>query len=295
MPALIVHKDAEILRELCFAENIPLSDDNSKWKINFISEKELALEVSEIEDEKEVESEKNIFEDEKVRERLLWKYPFANERAIPSCISISEIKKKYMEFMGEENEEQLYKSECTEKIIRKSGLTAAQKGTVMHSVMEHIDFKAEHSKESIDKLINEMVSEGLLTKEEGDFVNREKILKFFESDLGKRVAASAKVYKEESFAMEILPSEIYLDEAYDTAESGTIIHGIIDCFFEEDGDLVLFDYKTDYVPEGKEEEVDKKYKIQLSMYKKAIEAATGKRVKEAYIYFFFKDKELKLL
>lgn len=295
MPAIMVHKDAEVLRELCLLKNMRISDDESNWDINLIPENKFSF-CEDLGDEKEGEvSDKEPFGDEKVREVLLWKYPFEKECRIPSCMSISEIKKKYMEYMGEENEERIYRKDDTEKVMLKSDeLTYAQKGTVMHTVMEHLDFKKGYDRNALDLFIKDLVSKGILSEKEAESVNREKVLRFLKSPLGKRAAVSDRVYKEESFAMEFKPSEIYMAHEYPDTDEGTIIHGIIDCYFYEEDEIVLFDYKTDYVEKGKEAEAAKKYEIQLSVYKKVLEASTGKRVKEVYIYFFFNDKELKL-
>ena len=69
----------------------------------------------------------------------------------------------------------------------------------------------------------------------------------------------------------------------------SIVQGIIDCFFEEEGELVLVDYKTTNVRSkvefaGRRESIRERYALQIDLYRRALEAATGKRVKEAYLY-----------
>ena len=71
-----------------------------------------------------------------------------------------------------------------------------------------------------------------------------------------------------------------------------LIQGIIDAWFFEGDDIILMDYKTDHV--NHEEDLVKRYKIQLELYKRALEAFTGKIVKEIYIYSFALGKEIKL-
>ena len=75
---------------------------------------------------------------------------------------------------------------------------------------------------------------------------------------------------------------------------GQLIQGIIDLYFEEDGELVLVDYKTDRVmkDEAGEKELVKRYAIQLDYYAKALTQLTGKKVKEKIIYSFALGKEL---
>ena len=84
-----------------------------------------------------------------------------------------------------------------------------------------------------------------------------------------------------------LNKDIYSDEKIR-------LQGIIDCFFEEEDGIVLLDYKTDYVKEGKIDVIVEKYKTQLNYYKNALEKITEKKVKESYLYLFSIDKEIKL-
>ena len=65
-----------------------------------------------------------------------------------------------------------------------------------------------------------------------------------------------------------------------------MIQGIIDAFFYEGDDIVLVDYKTDFVMKGQEEKLVERYKTQLGYYARALESVTGKKVKEKIIYSF---------
>jgi len=85
--------------------------------------------------------------------------------------------------------------------------------------------------------------------------------------------------------MEISSSEVYKNLKQKQAEN-IILQGIIDCFFEEQDELVLLDYKTDYVSEGDTDVLKARYKVQLEYYTKALERMTGKKVKNKYIYLF---------
>lgn len=65
-----------------------------------------------------------------------------------------------------------------------------------------------------------------------------------------------------------------------------LIQGVIDACFEEDGQIILVEYKTDFVKEGNEEVLIRRYEKQLYYYEKAIEQLTGRKVSEKYIYSF---------
>ena len=55
-------------------------------------------------------------------------------------------------------------------------------------------------------------------------------------------------------------------------------------YINKDDELVLVDYKTDYVENNNEEILKEKYDIQLAIYKKALEKALDRKVDKVYIY-----------
>ncbi|MBP3703322.1 MAG: PD-(D/E)XK nuclease family protein, partial [Lachnospiraceae bacterium] len=71
-----------------------------------------------------------------------------------------------------------------------------------------------------------------------------------------------------------------------------LVQGIIDGFFEENGELVLMDYKTDALPASREQILRNRYHVQMDFYKRALESITGKRVKETFLYSFSLGKEI---
>ena len=73
-------------------------------------------------------------------------------------------------------------------------------------------------------------------------------------------------------------------ELFADMQSGSdtlLVQGVIDCFFEEEGQWVLVDYKTDYVDSPERiNELAQRYRIQMDLYAEALEQITGKPVKE---------------
>ena len=90
-----------------------------------------------------------------------------------------------------------------------------------------------------------------------------------------------------TFNIQIKCSEIYSELAGELYGDETmLLQGVIDCWFETDDGIVLLDYKTDYVPEGGEEVIRKRYGVQIEYYTRALEKITGKKVSEKYLYLF---------
>ena len=95
--------------------------------------------------------------------------------------------------------------------------------------------------------------------------------------------------REKPFMMGVPANE--LDSKFPKEEM-VLVQGIIDAWFIEGDELVLLDYKTDRVSE--EKTLSDRYKVQLDLYKRALEAATLKKVKEVYIYSFALGKVIAL-
>jgi ATP-dependent helicase/nuclease subunit A len=176
---------------------------------------------------------------------------------------------------------------------KKRGLTPAERGIAMHLVMQKLDLSKDLSYRGIKEQIKDMVKNEILTEEQAKEVDANKIERFFKTPLGKRLLKAKEVRREVPFHIKISSREIYRDLPEVYQEEFIAVQGIIDCFFEEEGELVLIDYKTDYVENGKIEEIRDKYRVQIDLYGKALEEITGKKVKEKYIYLFFNDTIIK--
>lgn len=167
-------------------------------------------------------------------------------------------------------------------------LSGAEKGTAYHSVMEHIPFTADgKDADSVAAFIEDLRVRHILTDSEASAVEPERISKFFESDIGRRVLASPEVHKEAPFV---------LKHRLDGRD--VLVQGTIDCYFEEHGEIVLLDYKSNYVDiynlDAEMKRLSDEYLPQLALYREALENITGKHVKEAVLYLFSTGKELRL-
>ena len=159
-------------------------------------------------------------------------------------------------------------------------LTGAQWGTLMHEAMQWLPL-AKYTQASLTKELDALVTKGTFTEEERNLLSDTSLYKFFSSDLGKRLINAKRIERELPFSMLFEGKRVY-----DTLEDGEnlFLQGIIDTAFEEDGEWVLVDYKTDRVKSG--EDLIKRYKIQMDLYKEALQRLTGMPVKVCYIYSF---------
>ena len=140
----------------------------------------------------------------------------------------------------------------------------------------------------ISSQISSMTVRELITPAEAGSVDPEAVAAFFRSPFGMRMLSlHDSIHRETAFTIEIKCSELHKDDADGAACGETmLLQGVIDCWFETGDGLVLLDYKTDYVPEGRSDMIRDRYKVQLQYYTKALEKITGKKVTERYLYLF---------
>ena len=217
----------------------------------------------------------------RVLRKLDFFYPYEHARSLKSKYSVTEINRKA----------ELLESSFVEELAvpkfrqGEKKLTAAERGTVYHGIMERIDFAAA-AREGIDYLktaVAEMIEQEIFTAEEIAAVRLSRITDFFESELGKRCA--------KAFAAGSLQRERPFNLQMEMDGENVIVQGIIDCSFEEEDGLVLFDYKTNWIDREKpfEQEADRlrqMYRQQIAIYCRALAKTYGKPVKEAYLYLF---------
>ena len=159
-------------------------------------------------------------------------------------------------------------------------VTGAQWGTLMHEAMQWLPVKKYTQKSMID-MLDSLQAEGKFSDEERSLLSDRSLYGFFNSDLGQRLIASKRVERELPFSMLFDGNRVYPD-----VENGErlFLQGIIDTVFVEDDQWVLVDYKTDRVKSG--DELIRRYKIQMDLYKEALERLTNMPVKASYIYSF---------
>lgn len=219
-----------------------------------------------------------------LRGRFDASYPYSNLQGMIQKTSVSELKKAYID---ENYTEILFpetdvKKEYIPSFIRttEDAITATDRGSAYHKVMELIDF----SDKDVKSQINKFVEKQLISKAWADSVNVTKIQKVLESKIGERMAKAQKngaLYKEQPFVLGIEANRVKPDYP---KEELLLLQGIIDVFFVEEDGIILLDYKTDAIKTGKE--LIDRYKVQLDYYQEALERIVGKKVKERILYSF---------
>jgi len=301
-PAVIRHKSyGRVLREkYSDIEDMNLFDDVSYWNINILSKKNIienaAASVQSVSEFiQELKSDYDVFETgfkKEIKRRLEWKYPFEKVVKIPAKITVTELKRYFNAmFTGEEYTAEPY---YTPHVVKKpsfledsQGMSAVEKGSILHFVMQHLCLDNVSNAAELNTQLDKMVQDELITDIQKESVDVNGIIQLFHTEPGRRMLKSSGTLRETPFCVEIESRDVFQDLTEDKYKDATfLLQGMIDCYFEENGELVLIDYKTDRIPEDGIEVIKKRYAVQIEYYAKALERLIGKKVKERYIYLF---------
>ena len=240
-------------------------------------------------------------------ENLNFKYKFQNDVLTSNRISVSKLKSEYLAqnisndedekkeistiINDEENELAQNEKNNNDIILAKfiepecinenEKYTPVRKGILVHFLLETLDFNKIEDINSLKEYIDELVIAKVINENDKKYINTWKIYNFLNSDLGKEIKEANVVKREEEFVAS-LPKY-----------SNSLIQGVIDLYYiNKNGNVVLVDFKTDKI--NNDDEFIKKYKIQLDIYKEAIEKLTGYRVEKKYIYSFNLDRKIEV-
>ncbi|MDD2553949.1 MAG: 3'-5' exonuclease, partial [Desulfotomaculaceae bacterium] len=299
------HRDGAAIRQAGLFEEEPFATaagDSSCWQIYLHAgleaaavEKATAPEILALIQKKEPPAAAGAHA-ASINDRLSWRYPAAETMGLAAKVSVTELKQRLDRAAAEEDyAARDYRPKIGARPLfmqEERGLTAAEKGSALHLVMQNIDLKGALAPEDIKKEIAVLVLREILTEEQAAAAPVEKIAAFFAGPLGRRVLAGRRVLRELPFTLALPAAEVYPGLQGSTGEK-VIVQGVVDCLVEEGDGYLLVDYKTDKLPPGEAATALDRYRSQLNLYARAVEGILGRPVKEKQIYLFHLDRALK--
>lgn len=265
----LFHQNAGQLRELAGCK---LFADPADFDMSIDIDKSESFEEDEIKLEKAEYQESTL---EEIADKLSYKYDYLPLSNVTSKMTASSLDDSDTNFE--------YITSSKPAFMNKAEMTPAMRGTAMHTFMQFCNYN--FAKDNLDEEIENLVSGGFITEEQGKSLDKKRLASFFNSSLAKRMFNSDKIYREIKVSTFLSANEVYGIDFDDKI----LVQGIADCVFEESGQLVLVDYKTDRVKD--ENELLERYKKQLTFYKYAIEKTLKMPVKEVMLYSFCLEKE----
>lgn len=209
-----------------------------------------------------------------IETRLDYRYPYAALRGVCAKVAASDLA------AGEFSER--FAASSRPAFLEKTGLTPAQRGTALHAFLQFADLRKAASDPSGE--LERLVREAYLTPREAEAVDLAHVRRFFAGELAGRILRSGRVEREYRFTVEIPAADANPGLALPADDERVVLQGAVDCVFEEDGGIVIVDFKTDRTNDP--DALWRRYSGQLKLYRRALAQCTGKNVNECLLYSF---------
>ena len=228
-----------------------------------------------------------------IERRLRFAYPHSAAVELPSKITATELKGHREQ---DEDAEELVKPTAFAFRMPELGtgerkLTAAERGVATHLVLQYMDFEKGRSRKGIREETERLRNEKFISAREAEAVNVSAIERLFKSELGQRMLKAEKPLREFRFSLLLDADKLYTG----AEDEQLLLQGVVDCCIEEEGGLVIIDYKTDNV--RTEEEILARaelYRGQLMAYAEALTRIFRKPVRECVLYFLSPGREVQV-
>lgn len=266
---------------------ITLNVSNKKDLLNALAKEEVVEQIDLKEKIEQILKNKSDEENKKseqaLKELLEWKYDYIVDTTLPTKSSVTKIKQEKIKLeemlKGIESEEVEYKKSYTPKFMQEDKkISSAEKGTLVHLCIQRLDERKDYELKDIQNMILNLVEKEIITQNEADAIDVNLIYQYTKSQLFEELRQAKEVHKEQPFYINI-PAKDVVSEA-ENSKKNILVQGIIDLYYIDKNDnLVLIDFKTDYIsnePNAKEKILDK-YKVQLEIYKTALEQALNRK------------------
>ncbi|MGV3111216.1 helicase-exonuclease AddAB subunit AddA [Staphylococcus pettenkoferi] len=303
-PILAKHQSPELPRNLRFEDHIddlpdamhPYVTVNTTYYADIATESEVhASEQRTVEDIEALNSGDDELKSQ-IHRQLSYHYPYQTDIEKPSKQSVSELKRQLETEQADTNYDRVrqyqigYASyERPTFMHEQKRRKANEKGTLMHTVMQHLPFRPEGlTEDQLDAYIDTLIDKNIIEDDAKRDISYEDIMKFIQSDIYQDIAHSEKVYRELPFVV----NQASVDHIDTDEEDVSIIQGMIDLIYIKDGCYYFLDYKTDAFNRRKgmtDEEIGQqlreRYRVQMQYYKDTLETILDTEVK-GYLYFF---------
>ena len=209
-------------------------------------------------------------------------YPHPAACRIPTKVTATQLKGRELDeeiAQGTVRRVRQVQVETPRFLIGERSLSAAQRGTAMHLLMQYLDLSGPEP----EKQVQALLARHLLTPEQAASLELEQVRRFLASPLAERIRRAGEVYREYRFSL-LLPASLYDPEA--EPEDELMLQGVVDCAFRTEQGLVIVDFKTDRILPQEAAQRAELYRPQLTAYSQALSRVLEAPVAERVLYFF---------
>ena len=222
---------------------------------------------------------------ELLRSQLSFRYPHEAATVTPSKQTATQLKGRDKDEEVRENADSVPRQRTWRRFGDHANRRGADYGVAMHTLMQYVRFEACAELDTLEAEIKRLTAARVIPAELSDRLDRNAILAFFRTDLGRRLMTGRYIRE---FKFSILESA----EGYGDGLEGEqiLLQGVVDCALVESDGITVVDFKTDYVTEATLSEVLARYRPQVDTYSRALERIYETTVKGTYLYFFHLKK-----
>ncbi len=201
-----------------------------------------------------------------IEARLNWTYAFAEAAQIRAKASVSRV-------IGGEDSLPSF-----DRPAFLGGETdAVFAGTATHLAMQFLPLDGGMDEAAAAAYLAGLSASGRITGAQAEAADAGAVAWFTHAELFSRMRRAGRLERELPFSYPMDAERLYGIAAEETV----LLQGVLDACFLEDGEWVIVDYKTDRVRTGESaDQAAQRHAQQLRLYALALEALTGRRVKE---------------
>ena len=224
---------------------------------------------------------------------LEWAYGHARAAVTPGKVTATQLKGRAIDeeiAQGAPTRRRAVLFEKPRFLRESTALTAAERGTAVHAVMQYISFRTPPTAEAVAHEVETLAQRRLLTSQQAAAVDCAMVARFLASPLAERIRRAGHVWREYRFTL-LTDATLYDPQV---AGEELMLQGVLDCAFETPEGLVVVDFKTDRVTAEQQAQRAEGYRPQLEAYALALGQVLEKEVSEKLLYFFHTNSTVKL-
>ena len=236
---------------------------------------------------REEKSEMSAQAEAELREALEFRYAYPEATRAPSKQTATQRKGRAKDQEAAENtqEPKAPVRNWRRPSFRSGKAQGTAYGNAIHGVLQHIRYENCDTLDGVESEIRRLAEAGLITSEQAQMVRPQVIVRFFESEIGKKLLAGCDHLRE--FKFSILDDGRNFGPGLDGEQ--VLLQGVVDLALLEESGITVVDFKTDFATSENLQQLVDRYRPQVETYAGAMERIYGKSVKAAYLYFFHMD------
>lgn len=219
-------------------------------------------------------------------ELLRFRYPYRAVTEIPGKLTATQLKGRMEDQEIAEGAPEMPVTTAyrfRRPVFLHRTMTPAERGTATHLFLQFADYQACRTETSLTAELERLCREEFLTRDQADAVEKSRILRLFQSELGQWLLTQP-VRREFKFSVLVDAAEYGLDAPGEQV----MLQGVVDCFVPADDGLTILDFKTDRSPNPAH------YQPQMEAYGRALAKIYHLPVKRKILYFFAAGEAVEL-